>query len=184
MTLWLRSCQVAFLAGCVALLFAAPAQAVSITYDEDDNNRPTSFTELNIDGWLFDVTVEWGGSYNDAYGSGASYVPPYFIYDEEGAIAAVTAMQTALLDEGYSPIAPTSYLWVPYNEVVNGTAVYLHASDPDLPIGGANIYDRDNSHTTVGYTHFGDPVPIPEPATLWFLGAALAALGGMQRKLG
>jgi hypothetical protein len=169
-------------AGILLLGSTSTAYALSITYNAD--NRPTSFTRLNISGWLYDVTVDWQGSFNDAYGSGASYVPPYFSGDSAGATAAVTAMRTALLDDGYSPIAPTSYLWVPWyvaSSQASGPAVWLHTSDP-LRIQNAHIYDLANVFTTVGYTYFSDPVQIPEPATLLLLTCGLAGLAEARRR--
>jgi len=135
------------------LLLAAveTAQPAEITYNEQ--MRPTRFTNLEVNGEIFHVTVEWNTSFAAVYGDpGSGQTPAYWGSAE--AWTAAGALRQALLDDGFVPLELTSYLWVPSSQsstIINGPGVFLHSMD--LQVG--NVAAQYNSVTqTAGVTRF------------------------------
>jgi hypothetical protein len=169
----------AILTGVLSLTLSLAAQAATITYAGD---RPIEFTGLVVDGELFDVSVTWDGTFNDAYGTGVDYAAPYFAGDSAGATAATEAMMAALLDDGYTQATTTSYLTVVDSvdsTFFSGSAVWLH-SDP-LEIRRVNG-TKDTAFGTVGYTHFTSLGPVPVPPAVWLFASGLLGLIGIARR--
>ena len=139
---------------CFAIIVTAlmnPVHAVEITYNED--NRPVEFLDLDINGESWFVSVNWDGRMIDTYGVNGEFVEPTF-YGEDTADDAAVAMQQALINDNYTGIVLTSYLWVPksFNSsggFYTGPGVFLHQAG--LPIARVDVgfYNR---YGTVGFT--------------------------------
>jgi hypothetical protein len=121
--------------------------------------------------------VTWGDTYDSVYSGDA----PQFLGDSSAALAAATALRTALIDDPeFDYIVATSYLAVPKSidvqKFVVSHAVYLHT--PGLSLAEVNSYSYDAS-PTLGYTTWQ---LVPQPATIWLFGAALGLLAWLNRR--
>lgn len=137
--------------GFLLLAAAEAAQPAEITYNEQ--MRPTRFTNLEVNGETYHVTVEWNTSFSAVYGDPASGQTPAF-WGSADAWTAAAALQQALLDDGFTPLGLTSYLWVPSSQsstIINGPGVFLHSTD--LPLGNVAAYFNSVSQTA-GITRF------------------------------
>jgi len=141
-----------FLLVVLSIAFTAPAGAVEIVYGS--SGRPVEFHGLVVDGRPWYVKVTWTGTMRDTYGTTGNFIAPEYYGDDAGATLAAQAMQQALIDDGFSGIQWTSYLWIPVSFSSNsykGPGVWLHLSSLDInPVAVAyNI-----SYHTVGFTQF------------------------------
>jgi hypothetical protein len=105
--------------------------------------------DLDVGGTLYHVIIEWNTSFVNAY---KGRTP--LLWGSNEAWTAANAMRQALLDDGYAPIEPTSYLWVPNassSNYVSGPAVFLHMDE--LPVSNAS-YITSYVTDTIGFTRF------------------------------
>jgi hypothetical protein len=111
--------------------------------------RPVRFLDLDVGGTLHHVIVEWNTSFVNAY---RGRTP--LLWGSDEALTAANAMRQALIDDGYTPIGQTSYLWVPNassSNYVTGPAVFLHLDE--LPVRNASYISAYVSNT-IGFTRF------------------------------
>jgi hypothetical protein len=140
-----------FLLVVVSIAFTAPAGAVEIVYNS--SGRPVEFRGLMVDGQPWLVKVTWSGTMRQTYGITGNFIAPKYYGDDAGATLAAQAMQQALIDDGFSRIPSTSYLWIPVGlgSYYYGPGVWLHTSTLDIkPVSVA----YNNRYGTVGYTQF------------------------------
>lgn len=133
------------------LMFAGPAGAVEIKYNEQD--RPVEFIGLEVGGTTWHVTVTWTGTMRGTYERSGVFVQPTF-FGEAMADQAALAMQQALLaDENAVNTLLTSYLWVPQASFgyYTGPGVWVHKAG--FTIAPVNV-NYDSNYGTVGYTRF------------------------------
>jgi hypothetical protein len=156
-------------------LFAARAQGVSITYGND--NRPTLFEDIDLDGTLYDVTVTWGSIYDAVYSAGG----PLFLGDLTAATTARSALSQALVADAYGAATTVSYLNVPYawgdHRTITSRGIYLYSS-PTYFLDVSTYHDV--SYPTVGFTVWS---AVPEPSTALLLALGLAGIAARRRRM-
>ena len=162
----------------VCLLTSATSYAATITYEDiewtpgSSYTAPVLITGLDIDGTFWDVGVHWDTSYGNTYVADA----PKFLGDSAGALNATTAIQQALINDGFTGTGTSgSYLITPYS-TSRGYGVW---GDGTMSVGlvsfGTGLYSYS------GFTTWA-PSAVPVPAAVWLFGSGLIGLFGIARR--
>jgi hypothetical protein len=159
-----------------ALLFLVPlsSQAAMITYNLD--GRPILFEDIELSGTTYDVEVEWGTTYLNAYPTPGMFMNTNYAYDP--VLGATNALGAALADDGFtalggSPVGlinPTSYKMTGFGQMFGGRLIRLHLG-PEVYEVSAMVGYPNTTYLNYGFTHWE---VVPEPATV-----TLLTLGGL-----
>lgn len=170
--------------------FAANSVPVVTTADcvDVDLQCATGITGLEVLGEVLDVTFVAGSSYNDVFASD----DPFFLGDEDGAVAAIDAIVAAFGDAIYGAVGMgfdpsftgSSLIFVPYfASAESNSGAYAGGLTGDtswfVTTYGARSAEDFSAFEPRRYTSFAifTPTRVPEPGTLALFGIGLFGIG-------
>ncbi len=148
----------------------------------------TGVTGLEVLGAVLDVTFVAGSSYDNVFAS----ADPFFLGDEEGALAAMDAIVAAFADAIYGAVGMgsdpsftgSSLIFIPYfaSETSNSGAYAGGLSGETswfVTTYGARSAEDFSAFEPRRYTSYAvfSPTRVPEPGTLALLGIGLFGIG-------
>jgi hypothetical protein len=95
---------------CLMLLFVGmPLQAQSITYANVDvsgntDPKPVFIQGMVVDGKAYNVTITWGGSYDDAYANGGPIFEWESLFPTDQSKEAADTLRDLLIADSYTPL--------------------------------------------------------------------------------
>jgi len=110
---------------CLFLLFVAlPLQAQVITYANVDvsgntDPKPVFVRGMVVDGKAYNVTITWGGSYNDAYANGGPIFEWESLFPTDQSKEAADTLRDLLTTDSYSSLPALGGLYVVVPGVVS-----------------------------------------------------------------
>jgi hypothetical protein len=168
----------------LALLSLVPlsSQAAMITYDT--SNRPILFEDIDLSGTMYDVEVEWGTTYINAYPTPGMFMGTNYSYDP--VLSATNALGSALEADEFTALGgsnkylinPTRYGSSGFGTVFGGRYISLH-NGPEAYGAGAMVGFPNTTYPNIGFTHWE---AVPLPSTIWLLGSVYMGLVGFRRK--
>lgn len=181
------------LAGALLLVFAPfVANAVPVVTTADcvdvDLVCATGITGLEVGGAVLDVTFVTGSSYNDVFAS----ADPFFLGNEDGAVAAMDAIIAAFADAIYGVVGMgsdpaftgSSLIFIPsFGDAIGNSGAYAGGITGDtswfVSTYGARSAEDFSAFEPRRYTSFAifSPTRVPEPGTLALLGIGLFGIG-------
>jgi hypothetical protein len=121
----------------------------------NEQNQPTSITNLNVAGTSYNVTIQYGGTFNDQFGSLATPAPvPTFWENEAGARNAVQSLAETLNAVTNRPPV-TTQLVVPISRGADSGFFF-------------NFVEAVEASFEVGATNYTYSPGLPEPEAILF----------------
>ncbi len=153
--------------------------------------RPTQISGLDVDGTLYDVSIDYNVSFMDIYGDPTSPSPvPAFWGESTGAQAAATAMANALNAEPSSPalIETRIFTGYQYNDNMFGTYIKSYEAftgiNPSLTAWDSRYTQPTPNGALVqyGWAQYTE-ASVPEPSSfVIFAGGSALGLLLMRRR--
>jgi hypothetical protein len=159
----------------VGLTLSLTANAASITYSEE--GVVTAIGALDIGGITYNVDFNEPAEY-DTYGGDYEY----FNGDDNGALAALLAINAALSQEGNVSLNSegdgfSSAIYIVYNAAGAGSLGGIFGGES----GGENWGETTIEYDGQNRVAFSQVSEVPIPAAAWLFGSALIGLVGKKR---
>lgn len=173
------------------LLGAGAAQAADVLFEDTDPNKATSILNLEVNGTAYNVvSFELTEAFN-VYGS----LPGDFaITDEDTAVDAVSAMTSALTDEGATSAGEIGFdcpgispdcnqtIYLCYATSGSGLPALCHAARTAFDdVEGWGATDLDQSLYNADTRNYALLEVVPEPGATLLIVTALSTLGVVAR---